>query len=60
MSHLLRATVPEQWRMERLCLNDEDPVACDLGRIRAALGREGGCLTLGQGQSTAGNFVSNI
>ena len=36
---LLRVVGAERWPLDRLCLDDEAPLACEVERVRAALGR---------------------
>ncbi len=36
---LLRVVSAERWPLDRLCLDDEAPLACEVERVRAALGR---------------------
>ncbi len=42
-ARLIRAAGAERFVLDRLCLDDEAPLACEVERVRAALGRVAGC-----------------
>lgn len=39
MSHLLRAADAERWPLDRLCLDGDAPLRCEVERVREALRR---------------------
>ena len=39
MSHLLRAAGAERWPLDRLCLDDNAPLQCEVNRVCGVLNR---------------------